>query len=97
MFYCILTLTAKQVGNNDDDGTIDQKPYYVPRIPLSEVKSATNDFSDDNKLGSGGYGDVFKGIGPDGTPWAVKRAKVVSEKNLEDFTTEAIVSQLLFI
>lgn len=30
------------------------------QFDLSTIKSATNDFSDDNKLGEGGFGEVYK-------------------------------------
>ncbi|KNA16421.1 hypothetical protein SOVF_089270 [Spinacia oleracea] len=40
-----------------------------------EIKKATNHFSRDRLLGSGGYGDVYKGVLYDGTLTAVKCAK----------------------
>ncbi|CAI9783283.1 unnamed protein product [Fraxinus pennsylvanica] len=40
-----------------------------------DIKKATNDFSKENLLGSGGFGEVFKGTLEDGTDIAVKRAK----------------------
>ncbi|CAI7873452.1 unnamed protein product, partial [Closterium sp. NIES-54] len=45
---------------------------------LAEVIKATNDWSKDNQLASGAFGDVFKGVSPrDGTEWAVKRARLI--------------------
>ncbi|GJP43138.1 hypothetical protein CLOM_g2631 [Closterium sp. NIES-68] len=46
---------------------------------LEEVMAATSNWSDDNRLSSGTFGDVYKGVSPrDGTmPWAVKRAKLL--------------------
>lgn len=40
-----------------------------------EIKRATNDFSKESLLGTGGFGEVFKGTLDDGTEIAVKRAK----------------------
>ncbi|GJP48867.1 hypothetical protein CLOM_g8142 [Closterium sp. NIES-68] len=42
--------------------------------------AATSNWSDDNKLKSGAFGDVYKGVSPrDGTTlWAVKRAKLLA-------------------
>ncbi|KAL9659517.1 hypothetical protein QQ045_024323 [Rhodiola kirilowii] len=37
------------------------------------IKSATNNFSDDNKLGQGGFGSVYKGKLADGIEISVKR------------------------
>nr|XP_025888680.1 wall-associated receptor kinase-like 20 [Solanum lycopersicum] len=40
-----------------------------------EIKKSTNNFAKENLLGTGGFGEVFKGILDDGTIVAVKRAK----------------------
>ncbi|XP_055811659.1 wall-associated receptor kinase-like 20 [Solanum dulcamara] len=40
-----------------------------------EIKKSTNNFAKENLLGSGGFGEVFKGNLDDGTIVAVKRAK----------------------
>lgn len=35
-------------------------PQEFPFIPIESVRVATNDFSDSNKLGQGGFGPVYK-------------------------------------
>ncbi|GJP38708.1 hypothetical protein CLOM_g23126 [Closterium sp. NIES-68] len=52
---------------------------HCTEFSLDEVLKATNDWSEDNQLGAGAFGDVYKGVSPrDGTTvWAVKRAKLI--------------------
>ncbi|CAI7793804.1 unnamed protein product [Closterium sp. NIES-54] len=58
---------------------------------LAEVIEATNDWSRDNQLASGAFGDVFKGVSPrDGTEWAVKRARLIDM----DFQKEVSEAQI---
>ncbi|GJP60652.1 hypothetical protein CLOP_g17877, partial [Closterium sp. NIES-67] len=56
-----------------------QAASHCTEFSLVEVLKATNDWSEDNQLGSGAFGDVYKGVSPrDGTTvWAVKRAKLI--------------------
>ncbi|GJP55208.1 hypothetical protein CLOM_g14182 [Closterium sp. NIES-68] len=50
---------------------------HCTEFSLAEVLKATNSWSNENQLGSGAFGDVYKGVSPrDGTTvWAVKRAR----------------------
>ncbi|KAF3774156.1 Wall-associated receptor kinase-like 9 [Nymphaea thermarum] len=60
-----------------------------------EMKRATNSFSGDCILGSGGYGDVYKGLLDDGTVVAIKSAKVGNIKSTEQVLNEVrILSQV---
>ena len=53
----------------------------------------TRNFISENKLGRGGFGDVYNGKLDDGTIIAVKRmeAPVVSNKGLEEFQSQITV------
>ncbi|KAG7964884.1 hypothetical protein I3843_09G194100 [Carya illinoinensis] len=53
-----------------------------------EITKATNNFSRDKLLGSGGFGEVFKGTLDDGTHIAVKRAKLGSTKGSDQILNE---------
>lgn len=56
---------------------------------LQELKLATNNFSGDNEIGSGGYGKVYKGILPVGREMvAVKQAKKESKQGVSEFKNE---------
>ncbi|CAI7830726.1 unnamed protein product, partial [Closterium sp. NIES-53] len=55
-------------------------PPMCQQFSLEDMEQATNNWAKANLLGSGGFGDVFKGVSPlDGTTlWAVKRAKLLT-------------------
>ncbi|GFZ15033.1 protein kinase family protein [Actinidia rufa] len=53
-----------------------------------EIKRATNNFSRDRLLGTGGYGEVYKAVLNDGTVVAVKCAKVGNTKSTEQVLNE---------
>ncbi|XP_058090397.1 cold-responsive protein kinase 1-like [Magnolia sinica] len=55
-----------------------------------DLKSATRNFSDENKLGAGGFGDVYKGVLKNGKIVAVKKLIIgQSDRAKADFETEA--------
>ncbi|KAF0894996.1 hypothetical protein E2562_004983 [Oryza meyeriana var. granulata] len=55
---------------------------------LSQVLDATNNFSEENKLGKGGFGPVYKGLCSDGSEIAVKRLASHSGQGLTEFRNE---------
>ncbi|GMY36980.1 cysteine-rich receptor-like protein kinase 15 isoform X1 [Fagus crenata] len=58
---------------------------------LSTIRTATDDFSDSNKLGQGGFGTVYKGVLPDGKEVAVKRLSRKSWQGLQELKNEVIL------
>ncbi|XP_058092182.1 cysteine-rich receptor-like protein kinase 44 isoform X2 [Magnolia sinica] len=62
---------------------------------LGTIRAATDDFSEDNKLGEGGFGAVYKGRHSDGQEIAVKRLSRYSGQGLEEFKNEvALIAKL---
>jgi serine/threonine protein kinase len=74
-----------------------EKNLLWPReFTYRDLTVATNNFSDENLLGSGGYGQVYKGTFSNGTTtMAVKRIKRESHKGEREFLAElCAVSQV---
>ncbi|XP_057865964.2 wall-associated receptor kinase 3 [Cryptomeria japonica] len=62
---------------------------------LDEIEKATNKFSENLILGSGGYGTVYKGTLTNESLVAVKRSKDVDCKEIDQFVNEvSILSQI---
>ncbi|KAK8479300.1 hypothetical protein V6N12_067096 [Hibiscus sabdariffa] len=62
----------------------------VPFFDFESVLAATNNFSEENKLGKGGFGPVYMGKFPGGEEVAVKRLSSVSGQGLEEFKNETL-------
>ncbi|KAF3777370.1 G-type lectin S-receptor-like serine/threonine-protein kinase [Nymphaea thermarum] len=60
----------------------------LPQISLRAIQNATDNFSEENQLGEGGYGPVYKGKLPNGQEVAVKRLSVNSGQGLKEFRNE---------
>ncbi|XP_050379933.1 uncharacterized protein LOC126797337 [Argentina anserina] len=69
----------------------DEKGLDVPFFDLQSILEATDNFSDGNKLGQGGYGPVYKGMFPGGQEMAVKRLSKVSGQGLQEFRNEVVL------
>ncbi|XP_020106070.1 putative receptor-like protein kinase At4g00960 [Ananas comosus] len=60
-------------------------------LDLATIKAATNNFSEENKLGEGGFGPVYKGILQDGQEIAVKRLSMSSAQGLDELKNEVVI------
>ncbi|XP_010530520.1 PREDICTED: probable LRR receptor-like serine/threonine-protein kinase RKF3, partial [Tarenaya hassleriana] len=63
----------------------------LAKFTLEEIKKATNNFSRHNIIGRGGYGNVFRGVLPDGSEVAFKRFKNCSAGGDANFAHEVEV------
>ncbi|XP_019156170.1 PREDICTED: G-type lectin S-receptor-like serine/threonine-protein kinase At4g27290 isoform X2 [Ipomoea nil] len=62
----------------------------IPLFDLSTILRATNNFSNKNKLGKGGFGAVYKGVLENKQEIAVKRLSKNSTQGVEEFKNEVI-------
>ncbi|KAI8525221.1 hypothetical protein RHMOL_Rhmol13G0212900 [Rhododendron molle] len=91
--FCFLSKRAKRKHNSlrekndeDDISTVQSLQY-----DLGTIKAATNNFSDDNKIGEGGFGPVYKGLLLDGQEVAVKRLSRTSGQGALEFKNEVLL------
>ncbi|XP_039173506.1 G-type lectin S-receptor-like serine/threonine-protein kinase At4g27290 [Eucalyptus grandis] len=62
----------------------------LPMFDLTTIVNATNNFSEDNKLGEGGFGAVYKGVLRNGQEIAVKRLSENSRQGQDEFKNEVV-------
>ncbi|KAM0994622.1 hypothetical protein TB1_009555 [Malus domestica] len=94
--YCFARRRA--VRNNapsQENGRDDTKTLESLQFDLGTIETATNKFSDNNKLGEGGFGVVFKGTLANEQEIAVKRLSKSSKQGVQEFKNEvALVAKL---
>ncbi|KAM0878622.1 hypothetical protein ACQ4PT_034753 [Festuca glaucescens] len=72
--------------NQDDIQSIDSL-----LLDLATLRAATDNFSESNKLGEGGFGSVYKGVLSEGQEIAVKRLSQTSTQGVEELKTELVL------
>ncbi|KAJ8549673.1 hypothetical protein K7X08_033380 [Anisodus acutangulus] len=70
------------------EGMDESEHAEISIFDLSTITNATENFSDANKLGTGGFGSVYKGHLKDGQVIAVKRLSKTSGQGTQEFKNE---------
>ncbi|TVU02148.1 hypothetical protein EJB05_52373, partial [Eragrostis curvula] len=73
-------------SNNEEMGSSDSLQY-----DLNTLRAATDNFSEQNKLGQGGFGPVYKGKLPNGQNIAVKRLSTTSQQGQAEMKNEVVL------
>ncbi|KAK8961612.1 Cysteine-rich receptor-like protein kinase 25 [Platanthera guangdongensis] len=99
LLFCVIVIQRRKrrtsnVGVDEDMGTA----HESLRLPFAILKASTNSFSNENKLGEGRFGPVYKGVLDDGRQIMVNRLSKCSEKGLSEMRREVdLVAQLQHI
>ncbi|KAJ0983399.1 hypothetical protein J5N97_011654 [Dioscorea zingiberensis] len=91
---CLWRWRARRVKSTltiTDDGDEPEEWRATVVIDLVTLKHATDNFSDESKLGQGGFGSVYKGVLKDGREIAVKRLSKTSRQGLVELRNEVIL------
>ncbi|XP_057764767.1 receptor-like serine/threonine-protein kinase SD1-8 [Salvia miltiorrhiza] len=75
-------------SKRDQSGETAGDEIELPLYDITTLEIATNKFSDENKLGQGGFGIVYKGVLAEGQEIAVKRLSKTSVQGVDEFKNE---------
>ncbi|KAB2609420.1 cysteine-rich receptor-like protein kinase 10 [Pyrus ussuriensis x Pyrus communis] len=93
--YCCITRRARkkynQAAADEPSGDNDITTVGALQFDFAAIQAATSNFSDDHKLGEGGFGKVYKGILSNGQEVAVKRLSRNSDQGTEEFKNEMVL------
>ncbi|KAM7500913.1 hypothetical protein LguiA_025327 [Lonicera macranthoides] len=91
--YCCVARKAKKnydAVTDEIDGNEISNVQSL-QFDLGIIQAATNNFSDENKIGEGGFGMVYKGTLTNGQEIAVKRLSKSSGQGVEEFKNEVVL------
>lgn len=97
ILFCVCcwrrTRSKKSISYASQMGDIESIESLL--IDLSTLRTATDNFAENNKLGEGGFGAVYKGSLPNGQEIAVKRLSQISRQGIGELKNElALISKL---
>ncbi|KAG5552070.1 hypothetical protein RHGRI_010229 [Rhododendron griersonianum] len=77
----------KQKISSIDGTSADSSKFFT----AEQLKKATNNYAENQIIGHGGYGVVYKGILPDQRVVAIKKSKVIDANQVEQFINELLI------
>ncbi|XP_030511486.2 cysteine-rich receptor-like protein kinase 10 isoform X2 [Rhodamnia argentea] len=80
-----------EVAQGDESGVGDITDVESLQYDLATIQAATDNFSHQNKLGEGGFGEVFQGQLLNGQEIAVKRLSEGSGQGVGEFKNEVVL------
>ncbi|KAJ4835466.1 hypothetical protein Tsubulata_032370, partial [Turnera subulata] len=83
--------TTEDNWQNTQNNDGQKEDLELPLFDFGTIAIATNKFANDNKLGEGGFGVVYKGVLVDGQDIAVKRLSRSSGQGLNEFKNEVLL------
>ncbi|XLR45145.1 hypothetical protein HN51_029262 [Arachis hypogaea] len=90
--YLLRRKTRKSDKNILRENFGDESATLEPlQFELAIIEAATNNFSHENMIGKGGFGEVYKGILFDGRQIAVKRLSKSSKQGDHEFKNEVLL------
>ncbi|KAJ8434881.1 hypothetical protein Cgig2_003320 [Carnegiea gigantea] len=87
----LLGILWKRKGQHQGAKKSPVKLEELPLFKFERLVAATENFSESNKLGRGGFGTVYRGMLEDGQEIAVKRLSRASGQGLDEFMNEVVV------
>ncbi|XXG69295.1 hypothetical protein AAC387_Pa06g2202 [Persea americana] len=88
LFFIIITCYIRRKPKKKSNDEEEISSVESLQLDLDTIKVATNNFSDENKLGHGGFGAVYKGTLQNGQAIAVKRLSAASRQGVLEFKNE---------
>ncbi|KAM3394224.1 G-type lectin S-receptor-like serine/threonine-protein kinase [Capsicum galapagoense] len=79
------------MNNLWEDQPLPKDSSELPLLEFAKLATATDNFSEINKIGAGGFGPVYKGKLEDGQVIAVKRLSTHSGQGIEEFKNEVLL------
>ncbi|XP_016554659.2 G-type lectin S-receptor-like serine/threonine-protein kinase At1g61370 [Capsicum annuum] len=74
-----------------DEQALPKDSSELPLLDFAKLATATDNFSEINKIGAGGFGPVYKGRLEDGQAIAVKRLSSHSGQGIQEFKNEVLL------